>query len=311
MKESLERLAQQFVSAQKTISCVQPLLSMYAYPVCAELFLEQGLEPDLKKLKKCERILIKKAGLFSDFSGTSALLIISLLSMSEDPEKKYDELKDARDLVRRYFPPVPDYIALAAIVLSEEKDQTHWEDTARKAADIYQELKQKHRILTAGGDILFSLILARTGKDRTAVTADVEECERLLASEGLDPRSLHSISRVLALTDGTSAEKCERFTGLYNYLGSHGRRYGKEYQLPMLGLTAMLPADVEEIGQDIIDVDNFLSKEDMYKGIVPKYSKTVRLMHAAMVVAGSGGSSENLYIAMEITMWMLFDILFI
>jgi hypothetical protein len=73
----------------------------------------------------------------------------------------------------------------------------------------------------------------------------------------------------------------------------------------------MLPQDIEEIAQDIVDVDNFLSKEDMYKGIVPKYSKTVRLMHAAMVVAGSGGNAHNLYIAMEITIWMLFDVLFI
>ena len=73
----------------------------------------------------------------------------------------------------------------------------------------------------------------------------------------------------------------------------------------------MLPEDIEEVAQDILDVDNYLSKEDMYKGIVPKYSKTVRLMHAAMVVAGSGGSQQSLYIAMEITMWMLFDVLFI
>lgn len=158
MKHSLEQLAEQFVSAQKTISRVQPLLSMYAYPVCAELFVERGVEPDLKKLKKCERILIKKAGLFSDFSGTSSLVIISLLSMSDDPEAMYDRLKDARDLVRRYFPPVPDYVALAAIVLNEEEDQAKWEDIARKAADIYNGLKKKHRILTSGGDILLSLI---------------------------------------------------------------------------------------------------------------------------------------------------------
>lgn len=79
----------------------------------------------------------------------------------------------------------------------------------------------------------------------------------------------------------------------------------------MLGLAAMLPESVEDIAEDIIDVDNFLSKEDMYKGIVPKYSKTVRLMHAAMVVAGTAGTHRNLYIAMETTMWMLFDALFI
>ncbi len=311
MKQSLERLAEQFVSAQKTISRVQPLLSMYAYPVCAEMFVERGIEPDLKKLKKCERILIKKAGLFSDFSGTSALVIISLLSMSDDPEAMYDRLKDARDLVRRYFPAVPDYVALAAIVLNEEEDQSRWEEITRQAADIYNALKKRHRILTSGGDVLLSLLLVRSGKEREVVTADAKACAKLLAAHELDPKSLQALSRVLSLADGDPEEKCDRFTRLYALLSEHGRKYGKEYQIPMLGLAAMLPQDIEEVAQDIIDVDNFLSKEDMYKGIVPRYSKTVRLMHAAMVVAGSGGGSENLYIAMEITMWMLFDVLFI
>lgn len=311
MKQSLERLAEQFVSAQKTISRVQPLLSMYAYPVCAEMFVERGIEPDLKKLKKCERILIKKAGLFSDFSGTSALVIISLLSMSDDPEAMYDRLKDARDLVRRYFPAVPDYVALAAIVLNEEEDQSRWEEITRQAADIYNALKKRRRILTSGGDILLSLLLVRSGKEREMVTADAKACAKLLAAHELDPKSLQALSRVLSLADGAPEEKCDRFTRLYELLSDHGRKYGKEYQIPMLGLAAMLPQDIEEVAQDIIDVDNFLSKEDMYKGIVPRYSKTVRLMHAAMVVAGSGGGSENLYIAMEITMWMLFDVLFI
>ncbi|MBQ8062783.1 MAG: DUF4003 family protein [Clostridia bacterium] len=311
MKESLERLSEQFVSAQKTISKVQPLLSMYAYPICAELFVESGVEPDLKKLKKCERILIKKAGLFSDFSGTSALLIISLLSMSEDPEAMYDRLKDARDLVRRYFPPVPDYVALAAIVLNEEGDQSKWEEIARSAADIYNALKKKHRILTSGGDILFSLILARSGKEKQDVTADAKACAQRLTAYQLDGKSLQSLTRVLALADGDPEEKCDRFDKLYELLKAKGRKYGKEYQIPMLGLAAMLPGEIENVAADIIDVDNYLSKEEMYKGIVPKYSKTVRLMHAAMVVAGTGNDVRNLYIAMEITMWMLFDVLFI
>lgn len=311
MKESLEKLSKQFVKAQKTISKVQPLLSMYAYPICAELFIEQGREPDLRKLKKCEKVLIRKAGLFSDFSGTSALIIISLLSMSEDPEAMYDRLKDARDLVRRYFPPVPDYIALAAISLNEEPDQSRWEEIVRTAADIYSGLKKKHRILTSGGDIVFSLILARSGREKQDVTADAKACAKLLTSYQLDAKSLQSLCRVLALTEGAPEEKCERFDRLYELLKDRGRRYGKEYQIPMLGLAAMLPYDIEEVAADIIDVDNYLSKADMYKGIVPKYSKTVRLMHAAMVVAGTAGESRNLYVAMEITMWMLFDVLFI
>ena len=206
MKTSLEHLAEQFVSAQKTISKVQPLLSMYAYPVCAELFVERGMEPDLRTMKKCERILIKKAGLFSDFSGTSALVIISLLSMSEDPEAMYDRLKDARDLVRRYFPAVPDYVALAAIVLNEEEDQSRWEEITRQAADIYNGLKKKHRILTSGGDILLSLLLVRSGKEREAVTAEAKACAELLSAHELDPKSLQALCRVLSLADGTPEE---------------------------------------------------------------------------------------------------------
>ncbi|MBO4382708.1 MAG: DUF4003 family protein [Clostridia bacterium] len=311
MKEHLQQLSEQFVAAQKTISRVQPLLSMYAYPVCAELFVEQGKEPDLKTMKRCEKILIKKAGLFSDFSGTSALVIISLLSMSEDPEAMYDRLKEARDLLRRYFPPVPDSIALAAVILNEETDRSSWEGLVQRAADTYDTLKQKHRILTSGGDVLFSLLLARSGKDPQEVIADARACAERLGRQQLDPKIQQSLSRVLALADGTPDEKCARFERLYELLRDRGRKYGKEYQLPMLGLVAMLPQDVEEIAADIVDVDDYLSKQEMYKGIVPKYSKTLRLMHAAMIVAGSGGESRNLYIAMEITMWMLFDVLFI
>lgn len=309
MKDTLETVARQFVEAQKTISKVEPLLSMYAYPVCAEMFVEQGVEPDRKELRRCDRLLVKKAGLFSDFSGTSALVIVSLLSMSEDPEAMYDRLSDARDLVRKYFPPVPDYIALAALILNEEEDQSQWEDIVRKGAKIYEGLKKKHRILTSGGDILFSLLLARSGKEREVVTEDAKACAEILAPLNFDPKSLQSLCRVLALTDGTSEDKAARFQKLYELLSNRGRKYGKEYQIPMLGLAAMLPGDIEEIAADIIDVDQYLSKEEMYKGVVPKYSKTVRLMHAAMVVAGSGGTSRNLYIAMEITMWMLFDVL--
>ena len=311
MKQQLEQLSAQFVAAQKTISKVQPLLSMYAYPICAELFIERGVEPDLKKLKECEKILIRKAGLFSDFSGTSALIIISLLSMSDDPEAMYDRLKEARDLVRGSFPHVPDHIAHASIVLNEEADRDRWEDIVASASDLYGGLKKKNRILTSGGDILFSLLLARSGKDPAAGMADTKACAELLQDLSIDAKSLQALSRVLSLEERTPEEKTARFRRLYDLLLEKGLKYGKGYQIPMLGLAAMLPGDVEEIAQDIVDVDTYLSKQEMYRGIVPKYSKTVRLMHAAMIVAGTGGESKNLYIAMEVTLWMLFDVLFI
>ncbi len=309
MKENLKQLSKQFLSAQKTISQVQPLLSMYIYPICAELFVGQGVEPDKDKLKQCERLLVKKSGLFSAFSGTPALLVVSLLSMSKDPERKYQELEEAHEIVCRYFPRIHDYVALASIVLCEENEREHWEETAKMASEIYARLKDCRRILASGVDILVSLILARSGKEIDDVIADAKSCEGYLSTSELDPKSLHSLCRVLTLVDSNWSleERCHRFTALYENLRKHGRQYGKKYQIPMLGLAAMLPHEVDEIAQDIMDVDHYLSRDSMYKGMVPKYSKTVRLLHAAMIVAGSEGGTANLYIAMEVTIWILLD----
>lgn len=317
-REQLKKTTNDFVFAQKVISKVEPLISLYAYPICAEMFVERGKTPDKWKLRRCDKLLIKKAGLFSNFSGISALLIITTLSLSDNPEKRLDELMRAKDILRTYFPPVPDYISLAAVVLSEGSDPASWDRIARKAKAIYEEIKVEDKLLTIGGDIVFSVILAKSNLNPERVGEEAGICRNILREEGFDRKSTHSLSRVLALDVDSPEVNCSRFISLYNRLKDSGCKYGKDYQLPMLGLAALLPGDIEFIASDIMDVDAYLSEHDMYKGRLPKYSGKVRLMHAAMIVAGCGnrmrertGINHDIIVAMEITIWMLFDTLFI
>lgn len=321
MKQNLRDNGRRFIQAQRAISRAEPLQNMYARPLCAEMFVEKGADPDIPYLKKCESLLVKEEGFFSDFSGISALMIVTTLAVSSDPKKKLKQLQKARSLIRKSFPPIPDYIPLASIILTEVKDEAEWPSTVERAKEVYDSLKRNHRILTSGGDILFSLLLAKSGKSTTEVIEATKQCsERLQDQMKMDPESFRSLCRVLAMNGSSAEESCDRFLTLYQTLREKGYKYGKGYQSPMLALAALLPYEIGEVAQDIIDVDTYLSKKEMYRGIVPKYSKTIRLMHAAMIVAGASNPENNdpevtvhhdVIVAMEITMWTLFDILFL
>lgn len=312
MKESLTTLCQQFTKAQNIIAEAEPLQSRFAYPICAEMFVEHGVIPDIKTLRECDHIILKEAGLFSDFSGMTALMIISHLAMTDDPLKAFSELDQARKVLRMYFPHASEYVSMASIVLTETTDAGQWDAIAQKAKHIYDVIKTKHRILTSGGDIVFSVILARSTLDFQTISNAADKSFKLLAENGFDTQSRLSLSRVLALSGDTPENSCQRFQDLYQALLKKGYKYGREYQLPVLGLCIARPGTVEEIADDIISVDDYLSKQKPYKGVVPIYSKTVRLMHAAMIISGqSQNHQQNALIALEVTIWSLFDILFI
>lgn len=323
MKESLEKICDDFLSAQKTIASVQPLLTMFAYPICAELFVEKGVKPDKRTLKKCDKLLIKKAGLFNEFSGLCAMLTISILSLSVNPKEKYDQIERARALIKQNFKVLPDHAVLASLVLAEDIDEDTWQETVEKATAIYNALNVKGRILTNGSDLVLSLLLAKTDKDVEKIISDAEKCKGELQKYKFSATSTKALSRILAINTGSSHYKCDRFEKLYSTLLDHGIKYGQDYQLPMLGLASLIPESVEDIARDIVAIDAYLATKDPYAGLAPKYSSKVRLMHAAMLLVGAynlnSESADNpddklnydIYIAMELGIWTLLDMLFI
>lgn len=326
MDEHLRQFCEDFIRAQTTIAKVEPLLSRFVFPICAEQFVEHGVMPDYDELKRCDKLLVKRAGLFSDFSGLSALMVVTQLALSNDPEKRMDELMDARNLLHKYFPPAPDYVSLAAIVLTDS-DRSEWEDIAARSKDIYESIKKRHKLLSSGGDIVYAVILAKSGKDVSEIPCRSDLIYSLVKKTKMDPQSLLALARVLALSGLEPEESSQRFLDLYDSLNARGCKYGREYQIPMLGLAACLPEDLSVVADQITQADAFLAEQPNYKGLIPRYSKTVRLMHAAMLVCGNhnrvcgdecknndsglSNTDKNVLIAMEITIWTLFSILFI
>ena len=63
-----------------------------------------------------------------------------------------------------------------------------------------------------------------------------------------------------------------------------GLRYGTDFELPTLGVLAMLPTDREDIVRELREVDQYLAKQKGYGFF--GLGKRQRLMHAAMIVTG-------------------------
>ena len=90
---------------------------------------------------------------------------------------------------------------------------------------------------------------------------------------------------MLALGEGSAQEKRDKVLGVYQALKAAGRKYGAGYELGTLGSLALLPAPVEELTADVLEVDEFLSHQKGYRGILG-LPKNQRLMHSAMLVSG-------------------------
>ena len=85
---------------------------------------------------------------------------------------------------------------------------------------------------------------------------------------------------------------------IYKALEVRGYRYGKGYEMAVLGALSILQMDISAIIEDIMEVDGFLAQQKGYGGL--GIDKKTRLMHAAMLVANDY-SDENIVNTVAVT----------
>ncbi len=285
MRESLQLLCDKFIENRDAVKSAFSMESVYLYPVCAAVFLEKGKMADVEELKACSKLLKDEIGFFSklsSFRGTGRLAIISMLAVNGQPEEKLEQAMELHEILRLHFAG-SQYLPLTAMVLSEMISEGQYDEVAEKAKAVYRQMKKEHPFLTSGEDSVFAALLAVSDKTPEEITAEVEACYELLKPEFFSGNAVQSLAHVLALMEGDPEEKCRRTLDLYDCLKTRKCRYGTGYELGSLGLLAMLPAEMEALVQDIVEVDQFLAEQKGYGVFGP--GKKQRLMHAGMIVA--------------------------
>lgn len=283
MRESLSALCEGFIENRDRMKAVFSWESTYIYPVCAAIFTDRGRTADEQKLKECRDILKDRTGIFSNFRGNAKLAMISMLAVDEEPEKKMEKSLQVYELLKEHFFS-SQYLPVASMVIADMAEESRYDEIAARTRHIYNLMKQEHPFLTSGEDSVFAALLALSALTDEQVVEETERCYAVLKPEFFSGNAVQSLSHVLALGDGAAEEKCSRVMKLFDGLKEKGYRYGTSYELATLGVLALLPADLDAVTSDIMEVDDFLSGQRGYGILGP--GRKQRLMHAGMLVSG-------------------------
>lgn len=282
MRESLLRQCETFIHNRDEIKSYFKRENPYMVAVCASEFCGKNAVAEVERLLECKNILEKSAGVFSKFRGNAYLPVICMLAADDDPEARMAKAKEIHDALKLRFRD-SEYVAMIATKLCEMIDEDQADGCGARAKDIYTLMKREHPFLTGMEDSVFATLLAFSDKKDEDLIEDIEDCFKIMKKFSNDNNAMQSLSHVLAMARGDSEKKCERVIGMHKALEKLGYRYGKNYEMAVLGALSILPVETNTIVDDIIEVDTFLSQQKGYGGL--GIDKKARLMHAAMLVA--------------------------
>lgn len=291
MKESLMNMCDSLAENRRTIKLAFPLENSYIYPVCAEVFTEKNLSADIDSLEECRRILKEQTGFFSNFRGIIKAVVISMMAADPNPEEKLRRALAVYSLLKERFM-TSQYLPVASMAISSLAPESRYEELAVRTRKIYEAMKAEHPFLTNSQDSIYAALLALSDRTDEELISETERCYNILNGEFFSSDAVQSLSHILAFLDGSPEEKCRRTLSLYKQLKEHGCRYGTNFELPTLGVAAMVPCSVEEIASDIAQANEYLSGKKGF-GFFSIGGKQ-RLMHAAMTATANLVKREDM-----------------
>ena len=284
MRDTLQRRCELYIQNRDTLRKTFKWDNSDMYALCANLFCARGKAADADELRRCNELLKRQTGLFSNFRGTARLVVVTMLAADDAPDDvRLADMLDAYDQLKKHFSG-SQYLAAAALLLAETPHSRPAADVADRARSIYNKMRKEHPFLTGSDDSVLALLLALSDKDEYALIAEMEDCyQRLKPSFGMGD-GLQGASHVLALAPGATLDKSARMIALYEGLRKAGRKYGKSYELTVLAALSILPVGIDTAVADMLDADAWLAAQPGYRGIFGE-PRRKRLTHAAMLVA--------------------------
>lgn len=282
MRETLKKQCEAFIHNRDEIKSYFKWENAYLVAVCASEFCGKNIHVEVEKLLECKNIVDKTNGLFSNFRGAAKLAVICMLAADENPQAKMVKAREIHEIFKLKFRD-SQYLTMIATKLCDLIDVDQADGCAERAKDLYNLMRKEHPFITGGEDSAFAALLAFSDKTDEDLIEDMEICYRNMKKFSSDSNAMQSLSHVLALAPGEPEKKCERVLAIHKALEEEGYRYGKGYEMAVLGALSILPIDPKLMIEDIKEVDAFLEEQKGYGAL--GIDKKTRLMHATMLVA--------------------------
>ena len=296
MNSSLLQRCELFITNRNTIKETFPWDGSYMYPLCASIFTSKNMTADSLRMKECRTLLKEKTGVFSNFRGVCRYAITAMLTVDEHPEEKINNALKAYEMLKNEFY-TSAYLPVASILIADTVPSDQYEEVTLRTRRIYNLMKKEHPFLTSREDCIYATLLAFSKETDEYLLNEMERCYEILKPKFFTGNAVQSLSHVLTLEQGSSEGKCRRVVDLYDTLKNNGLKYGTNYELPILGILALLNIDISTIVHDITEVDQYLKNQKGF-GIFGITTKQ-RLMYAGMLIADEYFSSSNQAMSMS------------
>ncbi len=296
MKEVLKNQCEVFMENREAVKGAFAWEQENMISVAASVLMSSDKKVDSECLKSCKQILKAETSIFSNFRGTVEMAVVSMMAVSDNPQAKLEKALKYYNVLKNKFMG-SEYLVLAAALLTDSVPEGYIDNVATRAKNIYKMMQEDHPFLTSGEDSVMAAMMAVSEKaDDKALVDESEAIYQNLRNTFSIGNDLQAVAFVLALADGAVESKCEKMVALFEGLKAAGAKYGKSYELSTLAALSILPAEVNTMVEDVVEMDAYLAEYKPYKGIFGMDRKT-RLMHAAMLVSGVYSKNADANIA--------------
>ena len=251
--------------------------------LAALLYAQEGKPIDCEAVRQCHTLIKQNTGVFSAFRGYMTLCMATLLSLSPNSQDMLNETLKVYALLRdeKFFP--SDLLVVAAYQIASRSNAFEYAKVVTHIRAFYDCMKEQRFFHFGRDDYVFAAMLGLTGLDAVSEASRIEELYVRLKGEFLDKDSVRTLVQVLVL--GTQDDNTVyRVLSLKDALRAQKVKLDKGYTLPLLGILALLPIDIDTIVRDIDETQAALRAE---KGFgVLSVPKQELLLYVASLTAG-------------------------
>ena len=220
-----------------------------------------GKEADIVKMKEARKILKKKAPVFSAFRDSIELVVVSRMTLADDPEKYFDDLVEVYNMLKKGRIMEDSYYILSAMIICDRNRKDQAEDICARTDEIMRRMSKEHPLLTSSEDLAMAVLLAMTDRDVDRIIADMEECFTYIKKElkiKAEANSLQSLTQLLALSEGNMKAKCDKVADLFRSFRDHGMKYGTYLEFPALATIIDVDVPTDELVGEICEAAEYL-----------------------------------------------------
>ena len=254
----------------------------------------KGVETDVERYVQCRKILKKNIDIFSAFRGVARPMIISKMTVADNPEEYlngcltvYKKLRSIHKLVASPF------LVMAAMTIYESGGVERADELIEKLENLYKSLKKKHPLLITDDDRGYLAMLVASGMDLDAMSESIENTYQVCKSISINKDGINSLAQVLALSSKDANENAEEAVTLLKSLKDSGHPISKYYGLGAVGALVLLNKTVDEKVELVAEISDYLNEFGAFKWY--RMNKRRRTVYACLiaVMANAEGIAEN------------------